>query len=882
MKRLQRFQISLIYFLSFLFVSSSGDHVHGATATAGTQRPDAEKIILAHKLVAQGDVPAARKILESAIGALVDQNKDRERRGLLHLAHAVIDYQSGQANSSSDANSDASAERHFQQAIESGISVSDYAHFHLGKLKSKTNHIKEARLEFERVISARPSKATENDARYQIFQIELQEKRWRPALTQLEFLRKALRGDERYAEIIYNLAFVEKKLGHHGVSCKWARELYAKYPAYQRIDSWGPHLNTNSIEGEKTGCSSTNKDLKTRVRRLWLSGEDLRAAAELKLLKDETDDEGNSLVDNLTINHLIGDGHLDEAMKLLLQRYDQERNRPPYLLLLAKAAAGAGDFQVAVSAYQRAYDLAPRGKNGLNSLFQAAFTSYQMQDYDGASRKFDQLLKVNRNSKLGREAQWYLAWIRYLRGDYHGAYENFSSFAKNSPQKSKRRRRRSSESSVPSDSVAQDRMKYWSAVCLLKMGKKDEAIPLFQTLARDPSLGYYAILSFYRLTEITGAQIPPTVETYFGLRRAEAPTGKATNLEAKEIAEAVVEAAEVATVEYQEETTKSVKTAGLSPALTDSENGIGGEGSQGNDGHGEADEKENPDSLEAIDPERPTDLAPVSPTFRDSGLALKFERVRDLVIVGLEDEARRELREIEKRAHSVADRRILMAELANVKNFERSSYIAEVGFGSARLAGGIKGDGRVFWEHAYPRAWDSAVDRAAKSTSVPEELIWGIMRAESHFRYDARSPVGAMGLMQLMPFTARKVADLLKLKAFEIRTLGEPEVNIKIGSRYLQRLVEKFSAKIPLVAAAYNAGPHRVHAWVRNFGSLEMDEFIEHIPYVETRNYVKRVARNVQIYSLLYKSNSSKKAMSWIIQPVGIQLTEAYPQKEIW
>jgi soluble lytic murein transglycosylase len=404
---------------------------------------------------------------------------------------------------------------------------------------------------------------------------------------------------------------------------------------------------------------------------------------------------------------------------------------------------------------------------------------------------------------------------------------------------------------------------------LLKMGKAQESIPIFQTLARDPSLGYYSILAYYRLTAMPGAPIPATVETHFGLKRPADPNAKATEEEVK----AAAAAAEEARIDYEAALAKA-EGVGEPPGAEGSADAAVDAADEGDKDVADADESSAEPSVIP-----PLAGAP-APLFKDANLAIKFERVRDLVLVGLEDGARRELREIEKRAQSVADRKLLMSELANVKNYERSSYIGEVGFGAARLAGGLKGDGRVYWEYAYPRAWESSVAQASRSTSVPEELIWGIMRAESHYRYDAQSPVGAMGLMQLMPFTGRKVADLMNVKAFEVRTLLEPETNIRFGSRYLQRLIEKFAAKVPLVAAAYNAGPHRVHAWVRNFGTLDMDEFIEHIPYVETRNYVKRVARNFQIYGLLYHANA--KSMAWVIQPVGVQLNEPYPQKEIW
>jgi soluble lytic murein transglycosylase len=193
---------------------------------------------------------------------------------------------------------------------------------------------------------------------------------------------------------------------------------------------------------------------------------------------------------------------------------------------------------------------------------------------------------------------------------------------------------------------------------------------------------------------------------------------------------------------------------------------------------------------------------------------------------------------------------------------------------------GLRGEGRPFWVYAYPRAYENTVVESSKSASVPEEFIWGIMRAESHFRQDAQSAVGALGLMQLMPFTGRQVAHLLEWKGFETPSLLVPENNIKLGTRYLQRLLQKFSGSIPLAAASYNAGPHRVHVWVRNFGSLDMDEFIEHIPFVETRNYVKKVVRNYQIYSLLYGGGG--RSAEWLARPVGVVVEEKIPTREIW
>lgn len=810
---------------------------HASRTTASVLvRPDADKILKARELADRGKVDNAKKLLEKAIQG----EKSKERRSLLRLALGMIFIR---------AQRDSEAETQFKLALEDGVRIPDYVHYQLGLLRTRLGRLDEARADFEKVVSFKETpRATANDARLEIAKLSVAKNQWALARKQLEQLRRPMRGDVRYPEVLYLLTRANGKTGNKIQFCRYARELYSKYPAYSEIQNWGPKLEQNLIDGKKVGCSATNKDLRNRVRRLWLAGEKERAADELKFLKDEAGDEGESSVDGLIVNHLISEGRSSEALKILMKSYNKSRNRPAYLQLLAKAASAAGEYQMAVAAYQRAYELSPRSKDGINALFLSAFTSYQMQDYDGASRKFDLLVRRHPRSRNARDSQWYLAWIRYLRGDYLGAIERFKELSKQKPRRGRRRRVQ------VSDLVQTDRIQYWTAMSHLKMGKSELAIPIFQKLARDPSLGYYSMLAYHRLLAIPDAKVPEEVETRLGLRRADGAPPAPSEEELKAAAEA---SAEDAAAEYAE-----VLKDEMSDADTESEGG-------------------DTESEEKVETPQITDVSTtgVPPNFKDPRLAKKFERARDLAVIGLEDAARRELREIEKRARSAADRKLLMTEYAALNNYERSSFIADVGFGTTRLRSGLTGDGRQFWEYAYPRAWDSAVRQASRSTGVPEELIWSIMRAESHFRFDAQSPVGALGLMQVMPFTGRQVADLMNLKEFEIRSLLVPETNIRLGARYLQRLMERFDRKFPLVAAAYNAGPHRVYAWIRNFGTLDMDEFIEHIPFVETRNYVKRVARNYQIYSLLYRG---KAQLELLIQPVGIRFDEAFPIHEIW
>ena len=154
------------------------------------------------------------------------------------------------------------------------------------------------------------------------------------------------------------------------------------------------------------------------------------------------------------------------------------------------------------------------------------------------------------------------------------------------------------------------------------------------------------------------------------------------------------------------------------------------------------------------------------------------------------------------------------------------------------------------------------------------------MRAESAYKKDVISPVGALGLMQVMPSTGGKVAEMLKDKDFEPRKLLQPEVAVRIGGKYLQRLSRKFEGNVPLIAAAYNAGPHRVKTWLSSFGGLDVDEFVEHIPFLETRNYVKKVVSNYQVYTLLY--SKGKNGLTYLADALNVRIPVSVVTKETW
>ena len=146
--------------------------------------------------------------------------------------------------------------------------------------------------------------------------------------------------------------------------------------------------------------------------------------------------------------------------------------------------------------------------------------------------------------------------------------------------------------------------------------------------------------------------------------------------------------------------------------------------------------------------------------------------------------------------------------------------------------------------------------------------------------FDLISPVGALGLMQVMPMTGYHISRLQGIDDFNPQQLIESDMAIRLGTAYLKRLLKKFNYQYPLVAAAYNAGPHRADSWMNAFGHLSADEFIEHIPFAETRNYVKKVVNNQQIYREFYKSE--KKSLIQYQLPMDYKTNGASTFKEDW
>jgi len=157
---------------------------------------------------------------------------------------------------------------------------------------------------------------------------------------------------------------------------------------------------------------------------------------------------------------------------------------------------------------------------------------------------------------------------------------------------------------------------------------------------------------------------------------------------------------------------------------------------------------------------------------------------------------------------------------------------------------------RWVWEAAYPRPWRGELERAARAAGLRPEYLWAIMRQESGYDPEAVSSADAIGLLQMLPSTSERVARDLGAP-FRREMLFDPVWNVRLAARYNGDLLRSLGGREPLSIGAFNAGAHRVRRWLEETGEMELDRFVERIPFDQTRNYIRRVTGHYARYLYL-------------------------------
>jgi soluble lytic murein transglycosylase len=263
-------------------------------------------------------------------------------------------------------------------------------------------------------------------------------------------------------------------------------------------------------------------------------------------------------------------------------------------------------------------------------------------------------------------------------------------------------------------------------------------------------------------------------------------------------------------------------------------------------------------------PERPPEVTPLEKavTRQNAGL----NRALKAISIGLRTEGVREwnystnLTNNSGQAGGMSDRELLAA----------AQYACEREVWDRCINTSERTKSFIDFEQRFPMPFRNSVVKRAGDIGLDAAYVYGLIRQESRFIMDARSGVGASGLMQVMPATARWTAKKIGLTNFTADQLNDRETNLAIGTGYLKLVLDDFAGSMPLAAAAYNAGPNRPRAW-RNGAVVETAIWAENVPFAETRDYVKKVLSNTTNYAaILTGQPQSLKNRLGMVGPLGV------------
>jgi soluble lytic murein transglycosylase len=162
---------------------------------------------------------------------------------------------------------------------------------------------------------------------------------------------------------------------------------------------------------------------------------------------------------------------------------------------------------------------------------------------------------------------------------------------------------------------------------------------------------------------------------------------------------------------------------------------------------------------------------------------------------------------------------------------------------------------RPVWESLFPRPYWDELKRDAQANHLDPFLVASLIRQESEFNPQAISSANAMGLMQLLPQVGKGLAKEMKIRHFSSDQLLSADTNLRLGTKYFKHMVDHYDGQAEYALAAYNAGEDRVDQWRKDGNFKSVEEFVESIPFTETREYVQAIMRNAVLYKLLYPTS---------------------------
>lgn len=600
-------------------------------------------------------------------------------------------------------------------------------------------------------------------------------------------------------------------------------------------------------------CPVTFDDFIYRIRMLIYSGNENRALSEIDEFSEvkKLSDWQKAYL-KAVYNNALGDPIA--AYNSVIGFEDEIKKNEDYYLNLFYIAQRAGEFFKAGKIIDNLIESAPNSAKKNELLYEKAFFFYQTKRYIEAAKIFSDLIKThpsNRKSNKSKEYDnltWLRAWCYYLAKEYELARNHLLENKKWATDKA--------------------RNLYWLAQAEWALDHRMQALSYYRELALpvlyNKFFSHYNYLAWLRFVSHK-KYIDSDILENLKKQISDIKSGRniyvlpdfATN-PSKFIQEYEVYFEDIGATDEtfvnESENASSIDEIEVLKSVSDYEDAV-------------------EDDTKGIEAETPESLKNQI-TYADS-----------LIKWGYRNLAKWHLYEVEKNISKKSAAEPLIEYYSDNKYYNRALALTnQISSPAGKLLN--KNKDPLFWSSLFPKAYKSIVERESKKNKIHPYTVWSIMKAETQYKDDAISPVGAQGLMQIMPYTSQKIAHLLKEK-YESDALFTPDMAIKYGATYLKKLNDELGGQLPLIAAAYNAGPHRVKLWLRNlrerdFSNVEYDIFIEHIPFSETRTYVKRVLNYNLMYQKLYEDKLDVKGTMWLTEKIPFTLSEPISLKEEW
>lgn len=614
---------------------------------------------------------------------------------------------------------------------------------------------------------------------------------------------------------------------------KWlaANKLYTDICSSEKKRwSYNVHIDFVELTTATENCQIDYDDFLTRLRRLIFAAKEYQALREIELYssyKKLKEWEKSYLV-------AVYDAHLGDPVKAFqdISQYEKDFLQSDYKINYFYIAQRAGQHEKAEKIVKQLLKTNLKSDEYKELEFQQGFLFYQLKKYKEANKVFDRIYKKHSHSKKKRknkdfeQVAWLRAWTLYLDGNYLSALKAFEDTL-----------------SYASDEA---RLAYWISDTQYKLGEEISAISGFRKLAspvlENKYFSYYNLLAWIKYEKLRkdykSSDLIKNISALAKMNRGLYPVAS-DSLSYSEIMDS-----------YSFFEKNDFETDEGDIQVINSENEV----------------------IENVE----TTL--VVGSFSD--LASQMSLAQFLMENNEIDLARWHLYEIEKKTKDRKKVDILTTFYLDQQLYYRALSLMNKTVNAQKVSTSLKAD-PIFWQSMYPEAYMNQVMKFSGDRKIDPYLILSIMRAETLYKFDAISPVGAVGLMQFMPYTAEKMFDLIDVK-MNVRDLFKPENSLLLGAAYLKKLSVELDYQKPLVAAAYNGGPHRVKSWLKNLGQIDFDRFIEHIPFAETRTYVKRVVSFRATYEKIYKNNLRSETYNYLIQPIPIKTKDELSLKEEW